>query len=136
MTRHISSEKARAHWRELLDAVAVGEEVVIERYGRPIAVLTPFHEVVEDNGRIREAAPVYNAHSLAQLKEEIVAEVLAELEEMNAEPLTWQEGIAQLQASIAAHGGLNIGETTEEIVEHMRRIRKEIFEEEYAHLYR
>ena len=31
MTQRISSEKARANWRELLDSVAGGEEIVIER---------------------------------------------------------------------------------------------------------
>ena len=44
MTRHLSSEQARAHWRETLDAVAAGERIVIERYGRPVAVLAPYAE--------------------------------------------------------------------------------------------
>jgi len=136
MTRHISSEKARAQWRDILDAVANGEEIVIERYGRPVAVLTPFRAETDTQKRLREPAAVYDVYSREQLKAEILAAVLAELELATAEPLTWQEGLAQLQASIAAHGGLNVGETTEEIVEHMRRIRQEIFEEEYAHLYR
>ena len=61
---------------------------------------------------------------------------LAELEAGQLEPISWREGWADLQASVAAHGGLNVGETTEEIVAHMRRIREEIFEAEYAHLYR
>ncbi len=136
MTRHISSEKARAQWRDILDAVATGEEIVIERYGRPVAVLTPFRAETEPKDQLREPSAAYDVYSREQLKADIVAAVLAELEVATAEPLTWQEGLAQLQASIAAHGGLNVGETTEEIVEHMRRIRHEIFEEEYAHLYR
>jgi hypothetical protein len=45
----------------------------------------------------------------------------------------WQELCDQVQRD----GGLqNVGTTTEEIVEHMRKIREEIFEAEYAHLYR
>lgn len=133
MTRRIASEKARAQWRELLDAAADGQEIVIERYGRPVAVLSPYHQHATV---VREPAPVYDAATLERLKADIVAEVLGELEAAQLEPISWHEGLARLQASIAAQGGLNVGETTEEIVEHMRRIREEIFEAEYAHLYR
>jgi hypothetical protein len=133
MPRHISSEKARANWREILDAVDGGEEIVIERYGHPVAVLSPYNAATRV-GQLREAGPVYTAVNIEQLKAEIIAEVLAELSP--PELLSWREGLAQLQASIAEHGGLNVGETTEEIVEHMRRVREEIFEAEYAHLYR
>ena len=55
---------------------------------------------------------------------------------MRETPRSWREELAALQASIAAHGGLNVGETTEEIVEHMRRTRREVWDAEYAHLYR
>ena len=134
MTRHLSSEQARAHWRETLDAVAAGERIVIERYGRPVAVLAPYAE--SPAGQLREPGPAYDTDTLKQLKAEIVADVLAELEAGQLEPISWREGWADLQASVAAHGGLNVGESTEEIVAHMRRIREEIFEAEYAHLYR
>jgi antitoxin (DNA-binding transcriptional repressor) of toxin-antitoxin stability system len=135
MTRHISSEKARANWRETLDAVANGEVVVIERYGRPIATLNPITEETETNA-IRETTPAYYPLAIEELKQEIVADVLAELTALRETPRSWREELAALQASIAAHGGLNVGETTEEIVEHMRRTRQEIWDAEYAHLYR
>ena len=133
MTRHISSEKARANWREVLDAVAAGETMVIERYGQPIATLSPI-TVETETKSIAETAPLY--YALESVKQEIVADVLAELTAMRETPRSWREELAALQASIAAHGGLNVGETTEEIVEHMRRTRREVWDAEYAHLYR
>ncbi len=135
MTRHISSEKARANWRDLLNTVAAGETVVIERYGEPVAMLSPVLNEAETKS-IRETAPIYNALEVEELKQEIVAEVLAELTTRREIPLSWREELAALQASIAAHGGLNVGDTTEEIVEHMRRTRQEVWDAEYAHLYR
>lgn len=162
MTRHISSEKARANWRETLDAVANGEVVVIERYGRPVATLAPHVETAPSaSATMREPGPAYDSATLAQLKAEIVADLLAELtvteperpawreeawreeasrkeasrEEASREE-TWREELDELRASLAARGDPNGGETTEEIVAHMRRVRQEVFEAEYAHLYR
>lgn len=131
MTRHISSEKARANWRELLDTIATGETVIIERYGEPVATLSPFLSEAETKS-IREMGPVYNALEVEVFKQEIIAEVLAELTAMRETPRSWREELAALQASIAAHGGLNVGETTEEIVEHMRRTRQEVSDDEAA----
>ncbi len=131
MTRHISSEQARSNWREVLDSVAAGETIVIERYGRPVAVLSPYGAAA-----VREPGPVYDAPAREQLKAEIVAEVLAELEANPPEPLSWAEGLALLHKQIDEAGGLGFGDDPEAIVEQMRRTRREIFEAEYAHLYR
>jgi antitoxin (DNA-binding transcriptional repressor) of toxin-antitoxin stability system len=135
MTRHISSEKARANWRDLLNTVAAGETVVIERYGEPIAKLSPVLSEAETKS-IRETAPDYSAFKIEDFKQQVIAEVLAELTARRESPRSWREELAALQASIAAHGGLNVGDTTEEIVEHMRRTRQEVWDAEYAHLYR
>ena len=135
MARHISSEKARANWREILDTVATGETVIIERYGEPVAMLSPIPSEAETKA-IREPASVYYTLGLEEIKQEIIAEVLAQLTARRETPRSWREELAALQASIAAHGGLNVGETTEEIVEHMRRTRQEVWDAEYAHLYR
>ncbi len=135
MTRHVSSEKARANWRELLDAVDGGEQIIIERYGRPVATLSPVLSEAETKS-IRETGPVYHTLEVEDFKQQIIAEVLAELTAMRETPRSWREELAALQASIKAHGGLNVGETTEEIVETMRRTRQEIWNAEYAHLYR
>ena len=137
MTRRISSEKARANWREILDAVAGGETIVVERYGQPVATLAPYiADAVTASGRVREATPVYDTVALAQFKAEIVAEVLAEIEAQVLEPLAWQEGVTLLQQQIAESGGLGFGDDPEAIVAQVRRTRREIWDEEYAHLYR
>lgn len=48
----------------------------------------------------------------------------------------WQRDLRQLQKQIHASGGFGLGETKEEVITNLRKIRKEIFEEEYADLYR
>jgi prevent-host-death family protein len=137
MARHVASEKARANWREILDAVDSGEEIVIERYGRPVAVLAPYHERISAPlGQAREPAPVYDTATLERLKSEVVAEVIAELNAKTVEPISWAEGWAELQRLMKESGSPFANMTTDEIVEKMRETRREIFEAEYAHLYR
>lgn len=138
MTQHISSEKARAHWRELLDSVAAGEEIVIERYGRPVAVLAPYRAETTTAGAAREPSPVYEYDAAAreQLKAEIVAQLLEELAITEPARKSWREELDELRASIAAHGGMGFSDDPKVIIEQTRRIRDEIFEAEYAHLYR
>ena len=137
MARHISSEKARANWREILDAVADGETIVVERYGRPVATLAPYH--AEEAGmaaQMREAAVVYGTGTLEQLKAEIISQVVAEMEANLLEPLPWSEGLAEIQRLEREGDSPFANMTTDEIVEKMRETRREIVETEYAHLYR
>jgi len=47
----------------------------------------------------------------------------------------WQHDLQQLQQQIHAAGGFKLGDTQEEVIAHLRDIRQQIFEEEYAHLY-
>ena len=137
MTRHVSSEKARANWREILDAVAGGETIVVERYGQPVATLVPYEEQATiPDASLREPAPAYDMGALTNLKAEIVAEVMAELVVQKLEPLSWREGLALLQRQIAESGGLGFGDDADTIVEQMRRTRQEVWDAEYAHLYR
>ena len=137
MPRHISSEKARANWREILDAVADGETIVVERYGQPVATMAPYekHATIADTS-LHEPTPAYDVSTLARFKAEIVAEVMAELAVHKREPLSWREGLALLQKQIAESGGLGFGDDPEAIVEQMRRTRQEVWDAEYAHLYR
>ncbi|CUS03620.2 protein of unknown function [Candidatus Promineifilum breve] len=134
MVQHISSEQARARWRDILDATAAGEQIVIERYGRPVAILIPYQS--EPTAQVREPGPIYDLPTYERMKSEVVAEVLAELEAANLEPISWQEGLADLQRSIAESGSPFTGKSTDEIVEMMRETRREVFEEMYGHLYR
>lgn len=48
----------------------------------------------------------------------------------------WQQGWADLRAQVQADGGFSPEATTDEIVALSRRSREDIFEAEYAHLYR
>ncbi len=47
----------------------------------------------------------------------------------------WQREFRQLQRDVRATGGFGLGETKDEVIENLRKIRQQIFEEEYAHLY-
>ncbi len=46
------------------------------------------------------------------------------------------EVLALLQKQVADAGGLGFGDDPDAIVEQMRKTRQEIFEADYAHLYR
>lgn len=39
--RILNSEDARTRWRDILDAAGAGQDVVIARYGKPMAALIP-----------------------------------------------------------------------------------------------
>jgi hypothetical protein len=47
----------------------------------------------------------------------------------------WQRDLRRLQQQIRASGGFGLGETKDEVIVNLREIRRQIFEEEYAHLY-
>lgn len=48
----------------------------------------------------------------------------------------WLRNLATLREQIRQDGGLQVGTTKDEVVERLRQTRREIFEAEYAHLYR
>ncbi|GEM_PF-651226 len=62
----------------------------------------------------------------------LLTELIREARQQRSLRQVWDELCDQVQRD----GGLKIGNTTEEIVEQMRKTRQEIFEAEYAHLYR
>ncbi len=47
----------------------------------------------------------------------------------------WQRDFGRLQQQIRASGGFGLGETKEEVIANLREIRRQVYEEEYAHLY-
>lgn len=63
----------------------------------------------------------------------IVQAVQRRLAEIKHE--AWQRDFRQLQQQIRASGGFGLGETKEEVITNLREIRRQIFEQEYAHLY-
>jgi prevent-host-death family protein len=42
--KHMKSAAIRADWKNVLDAVQNGEEVVVEQYNRPVARIIPYEE--------------------------------------------------------------------------------------------
>lgn len=85
----LSSREARTNWRDVLDIIDKGTaDVVIERYGKPIATLIPYEdyeallEELEDlrDGRLAQAAyeEYLQAPTTAQPYQEIRDELLAE----------------------------------------------------------
>ena len=55
------------------------------------------------------------------------------LAEMRRE--TWRREFRSLQRQVRAAGGFDLGETKDQVVANLREIRRQVFEEEYAHLY-
>jgi hypothetical protein len=74
--------------------------------------------------------------SLASAAQSDVISVLGDLVTIARHRRTLGNDWLALCAEVRRTGGLAVGETTEEIVEQMRKTREEIFEAEYAHLYR
>ena len=89
MTLHVmKSREARSNWRQVLDSVLVGEDVLIERNGQPVAVLIPVEDYdriraeLEDRRASQRAAAVYvdwqqnpnHARSWDEVRAELVSE--------------------------------------------------------------
>ena len=63
-------------------------------------------------------------------------DVIAQLVGQAFSHRAWQRKLAALREQIRRDGGLSVGVTKEEVVERLRQTRQDIFEAEYAHLYR
>lgn len=85
--------------------------------------------------RMCEAQAAYAVPSLDEFARQALEEKLEQLEKRQ----TYRRELKKLREGIQEAGGLKalgLGETKEEIIESLRRTRQEIFEKEYAHLYR
>lgn len=69
--------------------------------------------------------------NLADFLSQAVQRYLAEIQQQ-----TWQQEFRAFQKQVRTDGGFALGDTKEEVIEHLREQRKQIFEAEYAHLYR
>jgi prevent-host-death family protein len=89
MVEVFDSNRARTRWREILDKAHVGDsDVVIERYGKPVAVVIAYKDYValqdelDDLRATRRAAAIYEAwqrdprlaRPYAEFREELVTE--------------------------------------------------------------
>lgn len=78
----MSSDEARSKWREVLDTAVAGNQIIIERYGKPVAVLVPhadYASPVAEAKAVREATAVYQTRDWETVKAELLAELRQEL---------------------------------------------------------
>jgi antitoxin (DNA-binding transcriptional repressor) of toxin-antitoxin stability system len=143
----VSSDQARTGWRDLLDGVIAGDVVIIERYGKPVAVMLAHADYVamqteleaaremDATGRtLRERPlPADTYRTWDEMKRELLAELRAELGAPGTTPAAWQAGWATLRQQIDQSGGIMRGLSKAEIVTRLRETRQELFEAEYAH---
>jgi len=74
--------------------------------------------------------------SLAADEQTDPVEVIACLVATARQRRAWVQGLTALREQIRRDGGLQVGVTKDGVVEQLRQTRREIFEAEYAHLYR
>ncbi len=74
--------------------------------------------------------------TLAQEEDTELVAILSHLVKAARQRRVWLDDLAALRAQIVDEGGLQVGSSKEEVVEQLRQTRHEIFEAEYAHLYR
>ena len=74
--------------------------------------------------------------TMAQEKQSDPASIIQSLLEAVDQQAQWRQEWRLLRDQIQREGGYPIDETIDELVERMRKIRTEIFEQDYAHLYR
>ncbi len=82
------------------------------------------------------ASLYFDLQTLAQEEDTEPVAILSHLVKAAQQKRAWLDDLAALRAQIAREGGLQVGSSKEEVVEQLRRTRHEIFEAEYAHLYR
>ncbi|MCA9924901.1 MAG: type II toxin-antitoxin system Phd/YefM family antitoxin [Anaerolineales bacterium] len=138
-TTIMSSDQARSNWREVLETAVAGHSIVIERYGKPVAAIIPYDQFADEDSEkqfLRETSTVYQTADWDTMKAELVAAIKAELKAEAMPAISWEEGWRQLRKQVSKSGGIMVGLTKDEIVSRLRQTRQEIFEAEYAHLYR
>ena len=74
--------------------------------------------------------------SLAAETETDPVEVIDRLVTAASQHRSWLRDLVALRKQIRQDGGLQVGTSRDEVVERLRQTRREIFEAEYAHLYR
>lgn len=77
----MSSDEARSKWREVLDTAVAGNQIIIERYGKPVAVIAPYaaFDPSSEAKMVREETAVYQTREWEIVKAELLAELRQEL---------------------------------------------------------
>ncbi len=84
----------------------------------------------------RLPAPLYaDLQALATEEQTDPVTMVARLIETARQRRAWHTDLASLREQIRQDGGLQVGNTKDEVVEQLRQTRRQIFEAEYAHLY-
>jgi len=71
--------------------------------------------------------------TLAQEEQAEPVAILSQLIQAARQRRAWLNDLAALRKQIEQDGGLSVGATKEEVVEQLRKTRREIFSAEYAH---
>ena len=74
--------------------------------------------------------------ALAADEQTDLVEVIRRLVTAASQRRGWLRDLEALREQIRQDGGLRVGATREEVIARLRQTRREIFETEYAHLYR
>jgi len=109
------------------ESVRVFEPLVEERWDMSQAI----HWEVPDS-LYRELVWAQNELEYPDLIDFIRQAVQRHLAEIKHE--AWQHDFGRLQQQIRASGGFGLGETKEEVIANLHEIRRQVYEEEYAHL--
>ncbi len=85
---------------------------------------------------IQLPANVYaEIQSLAAEEQSDPVAVISRLVSIASQRRAWLRDLAALREQIRQDGGLQVGSSKDEVIERLRRTRREIFAAEYAHLY-
>jgi len=74
--------------------------------------------------------------SLAAEEQTDPVEIIDRLVTAASQHRAWLRDLTALREQIRQDGGLQVGASRDEVIERLRQTRREIFEAEYAHLYR
>ena len=93
-----------------------------------------------DTVRVTLALPTDTYQEITAAKERqetsSISGFIREAVEEKVTRIRWQRALAELRAEIQEAGGLKLQGNKEEVIERLRETRRQIFETEYAHLYR
>ena len=84
------------------------------------------------------ATDIYEEIATAKERNETrsIAGFIREAVEEKVARMRWQRNLEELRSEIREAGGLELKGSKEEVIERLRETRRQIFEAEYAHLYR
>jgi prevent-host-death family protein len=87
----MNSEQARTQWRDLLDLASRGEKVVIERHGKPTAIVMSYEVYQTMEATLQGAESDETARTHGEQMAAILERIAARSERvMDEDPVQWQ----------------------------------------------